>query len=134
MGKKRDIEHSLLICSLGTEPYLSFYFSQAKLYYLIRFRTSHLLVSYPRNAFSDALLDVCPCDSQSRQSTLHFMFFCKLYTNPRRAFLIPLLKFLNMRKCQAALHYLQLLKDQFICLMVYKYISSAVRLRNIVGK
>lgn len=135
-SEKRVVDHSLLVCSPGMEPYLSFYFSHAKLYYLIRFRfgISHLLVSYVRNVYSDAKLDLYPCDSESVQCTLHFIFFCKLYVNERHAFLKPLLKFLNIRKCRAALYYLQLLNDKFICQMVYKYISTAVRLRNIVGK
>lgn len=85
MVKKRVAEHSLLVSSPKTERYLSFYFNQAKMFYVIRFRMgiAHLLVSYPRDVYCDTKLEMCPCDSLSAQSTLHFMFFCKLYADLR---------------------------------------------------
>lgn len=129
--KKDSVRRHIMLKTIPlAEPYLLGSLSTHEKFLLTRFRTHtlHLLLARPKGFHIGQELVPCGCDGLSPQDLLHFMFFCKFYSVPRKHFLVPVLKRMSFRQVRPALLYLQLLKEDCIFFVV-GYLKSIIKSR-----
>lgn len=111
--KPSVLQHQLILITFSLQPNLIYELSAYDRFLLTRFRLGiiHRLVSFPVLNDWSSVLQTCPCDDQSSQSSIHTVLFCKLYGEIRKFWIVPILRYWGLRQCRPAFMKLQRLEN-----------------------